>query len=129
MSWIPATSVLAVLLLVAIVAAIVARRGRARLARRIRALNDELVAASADASVGRRLSIHDDADSAAFASNINRLFDAVDERDQKIQGRDRLFRDFAKTLPEIVVIHDEKILLANESAASLVGLEPATRRS
>jgi len=124
MSWIPATSVLAVLLLVAIVAAIVARRGRARLARRIRALNDELVAASADASVGRRLSIHDDADSAAFASNINRLFDAVDERDQKIQGRDRLFRDFAKTLPEIVVIHDEKILLANESAASLVGLEP-----
>jgi diguanylate cyclase (GGDEF)-like protein/PAS domain S-box-containing protein len=40
-----------------------------------------------------------------------------------IQGRDRLFMDFARTLPEIVIIHDERILLANESAASLVGLE------
>ena len=28
-------------------------------------------------------------------------------------------------LPEIVLIHDDKILLANESAASLIGVEPA----
>jgi PAS domain S-box-containing protein len=52
-----------------------------------------------------------------------RLFDALSERDQKIQGRDRLFRDFARTLPEIVLIHDEKVLLANDSAAALIGLE------
>jgi diguanylate cyclase (GGDEF)-like protein/PAS domain S-box-containing protein len=55
---------------------------------------------------------------------VNRLFDALGERDEKIQGRDRLFRDFARTLPEIVIVHTDKILLANESAASLVGLEP-----
>ena len=60
-----------------------------------------------------------------LALTINRLFDALSERDQMIQGRDRLFRDFARTLPEIVLIHDEKILLANDSAASLIGLEPA----
>jgi diguanylate cyclase (GGDEF)-like protein/PAS domain S-box-containing protein len=53
------------------------------------------------------------------------LFDALGERDAKIQGGDRLFKDFTRTLPEIVIIHDEKILLSNESAASLVGLEPA----
>jgi len=86
-------------------------------------LNQEMLEASDDASVGRRLTIPQDADSAQVASTINRLFDALGERDEKIQGRDRLFTDFAKTLPEIVLVHDEKILLANESAASLVGLD------
>jgi len=86
-------------------------------------LNREMLEASRDASVGRRLSIPRDPDSAQFASTVNRLFDALGERDEKIQVRDRLFKDFARTLPEIVIIHDEKILLANESAASLVGLD------
>ncbi len=97
---------------------------RARLARRIRRLNDEMLEASRDASVGHRLSVPNDPDTAQLAQTVNRLFDALGERDEKIQGRDRLFKDFAGTLPEIVVIHDEKILLANESAASLVGLQP-----
>jgi len=93
--------------------------------RRIEAINQELIAASRDASVGRRLTIPNDADAAQLAHTVNRLFDALGERDEKIQGRDRLFKDFARTLPEIVIIHDEKILLANESAASLVGLDAA----
>jgi diguanylate cyclase (GGDEF)-like protein/PAS domain S-box-containing protein len=95
------------------------------LAARVRKLNEELLAASADASVGRRLSVPDHAETGQLALTVNRLFDALGERDEKIQDRDRLFTDFARTLPEIVMIHDDKILLANESAASLVGLEPA----
>ena len=98
---------------------------RSNLSRRVRRLSEELLEASKDASVGHRLTIPNDPDTAQIAQNINRLFDAVGERDEKIQGRDRLFKDFARTLPEIVIIHDEKILLPNESAASLVGLEPA----
>ena len=86
-------------------------------------LNREMLEASRDASVGRRLSIPEDPDAAQLASTINRLFDALGERDEKIQSRDRLFTDFARTLPEIVIVHDEKILLANESAASLIGLD------
>ena len=97
---------------------------RSKLARRIRSLNDEMLEASRDASVGRRLTIPNDPDAAQIAQTVNRLFDALGERDEKIQGRDRLFKDFARTLPEVVIIHDEKILLANESAASLVGLQP-----
>jgi diguanylate cyclase (GGDEF)-like protein/PAS domain S-box-containing protein len=84
-----------------------------------------MLAVSADASLGRRLTIPEDSESARIAHTVNRLYDALSERDEKIQGRDRLFTDFARTLPEIVIVHDEKILLANESAASLVGLEPA----
>jgi diguanylate cyclase (GGDEF)-like protein/PAS domain S-box-containing protein len=115
--------VLSALLLVAIIASIALWFAKQRSAQRIATLNQEMLEASRDASVGRRLSIPGDPDAAQLANTINRLFDAVGERDEKIQGRDRLFTDFARTLPEIVIVHDEKILLANESAASLIGLE------
>lgn len=121
------TSIISVLMLLAVLAvgtSVALWVSRVRLARRIRRLNDEMHEASRNASVGHRLAIPDDPDTAQLAQTINRLFDALGERDEKIQGRDRLFKDFARTLPEIVVIHNEKILLANESAASLVGLEP-----
>jgi diguanylate cyclase (GGDEF)-like protein/PAS domain S-box-containing protein len=98
------------------------RKGR-RQAERLGELNRELVAVSGDASVGRRLSAGD-GDIGALASTINRLFDAIGERDEEIQGRDRLFTDFARTLPEIVLVHDERIILANEGAASLIGINP-----
>ncbi len=96
-----------------------------RLAGRVKQFKEEMLEASRDASVGRRMTIPDDPDTGDLAHTVNRLFDALGERDAKIQGRDRLFKDFARTLPEIVLIHDEKILLANDSAASLVGLESA----
>ncbi len=105
--------------------AIVLWRSRRRALGRIERLNKETLEASRDASVGRRLTIPNEPQTAQLAHTVNRLFDALGERDEKIQGRDRLFADFARTLPEIVMIHDERILLANESAASLVGLEPA----
>jgi len=118
------TTLLAFALLLTLVGAGILWRGRARMAERVRRLNDELLAASRDASVGRRLTVPKDPATARLAETVNRLFDALGERDQKIQGRDRLFRDFARTLPEIVLIHDEKIMLANLPAAGLVGLEP-----
>ncbi len=117
--------VLSGLFLLAMIAGVVQWRKRQALARRFREFNEQLHEVSADASIGRRLSVPEDRDAAGLAHTVNRLFDALSERDQKIQGRDRLFRDFSRTLPEIVIIHDEKILLANESAAGLVGLEPA----
>ena len=116
---------LAALASLAVAAAVIVWLARARLARRVKQLNAEMLEASRDASVGRRLTVPDDPDTAQLAHTVNRLFDALGERDEKIQGRDRLFKDFARTLPEIVIIHDEKILLANESAASLVGLDAA----
>jgi diguanylate cyclase (GGDEF)-like protein/PAS domain S-box-containing protein len=96
------------------------RRYRERLSR----LNLELVAVAGDASVGRRLSLGDNGEIGAIAKTINRLFDAIGERDEEIHDRDRLFVDFARTLPEVVLLHDERILLANESAAALLGLTP-----
>ncbi|MDJ0919080.1 MAG: EAL domain-containing protein [Woeseiaceae bacterium] len=115
---------LALLLVLAIAVAGLAWWARGRLSARVRKLHEEVIAVSQDASVGRRLSVTGDDEAAELSRTVNQLFDALGERDQKIQGRDRLFRDFARTLPEIVLVHDEKIMLANESAASLIGLEP-----
>ena len=115
---------LAGLLLLALLVGVIQWRKRQVLARRFQEFNEHLHEVSADASIGRRLIVPEDTEAAVLANTINRLFDALGERDQKIQGRDRLFRDFSRTLPEIVIIHDEKILLANAAAAELVGLEP-----
>ena len=114
---------LSVLLGLAVAVGISFALQKRRSRRRIERMNKEILEASGDASVGRRLTVPEDPDSAQLVTTINRLFDALGERDEKIHGRDRLFREFARTLPEIVIIHDEKILLANDSAASLVGLE------
>jgi diguanylate cyclase (GGDEF)-like protein/PAS domain S-box-containing protein len=114
---------LSILLGLAVVVGISFAMQKRRAQRRIEVMNKELLEASQDASVGRRLTVPIDPDSAQLANTVNRLFDALGERDEKIHGRDRLFKEFARTLPEIVIIHDEKILLANDSAASLIGLE------
>jgi len=104
--------VVSILLAIATVAAIAALVSKRRLERRLQALNDELVDVPDERSV------------AILASTVNKLFDAVGERDAKILDRDRMFADFARTIPEIVLIHDDRILLANDSAASLIGLSP-----
>lgn len=123
------TSTVIIIILIAVAAAAVAAllvigRKRRRLVRRVGNLNDELMEVSRDASVGRRLVEEGSGGIADLAKTINRLFDAIGERDEEIHDRDRLFADFSRTLPEVVLVHDERILLANESAASLIGLEP-----
>lgn len=100
-------------------------RDRGRIAGQVDRLSKELIEVSADASVGRRLSARGAGSISDLANTINQLFDAIGERDEEIQDRDQLFADFSRTLPEIVLVHDERILLANDSAAGLIGLEAA----
>lgn len=115
---------LALLLVIAVACAVLYWRRVQRHNRAIRDFKDDLLAVSADASVGRRLTVPASDSLADLANTINQLFDALGERDEEIQDRDRLFANFARTIPEVVLIHDERILLANDSAASLVGLAP-----
>jgi len=114
---------LAALLVIALVALVIAWRRRRQLTARLDRLNEEVIAVAGDASVGRRLPGSDDGDMGALTGTINRLFDAIGNRDEELQDKDKLFAEFAQTLPEIVLVHDERILLANDKAASLIGLE------
>lgn len=94
------------------------------LRQQLRHFSREVVDAAADASVGRRLDASDSEDFGDLTVTINQLFDALSARAEEVHDRDQLFVEFARTLPEIVVIHDERILLANNSAADLLGLAP-----
>jgi len=116
---------LAVVAVAATTVAVALWASRRRLSDRVARLNAETLEVSRDASVGLRLSPSSDPELAQLAATINRLFDALGERDERLNEHDRLFQDFARTLPEIVLIHTDKILVANESAAALLGLEPA----
>ncbi len=111
-------------LLVALALAAIFFLRRRRLQRQLREFNEELVETAADAYVGRRLDIRREGSLGDVRETVNRLFDALAERDEEIQDRDRLFAEFARTIPEVVLIHDERILLANDSAARLIGLSP-----
>ncbi len=124
MSLEPYTIVLAAALGIVLIALILSSARFRELRRRVRTFREELIDVSADSAVGRRLTTGGDAEFQDLARTVNQLFDALGERDEEIQDRDRLFADFARTLPEIVMVHDERILLANDSAAALVGLAP-----
>lgn len=81
-----------------------------------------IVEASADSLVGRRIDKQEAGSLGDLADVVNRLLDALSERDEAVQGREQLFMDLVTTLPEVVLVHDERILLTNDSAAALVGL-------
>ena len=117
MSTIVLTLILAAVLALLLVTIIGLWLAKRRTRKRIEKLNAELIATADDSSVGRRLSTADEGYVGNLAATINRLFDALAEREEEIQDRDKMFVDFARTLPEVVLVHDEKILLANESAA------------
>ena len=110
-------------LLFAVGTAVWFARERKRAELRLGNFRSEVIDAAADALVGSRLDTTD-GEFGELGETINSLLDALGERDEKIQDRDRLFVDFARTLPEIVVVHNERILLANGSASALVGLGP-----
>lgn len=124
MSAITLTVILAVTLAMTVAGMLVLWRGNRNTEKKLSDLNRELFAVSGDSSVGRRLPVSGNGEIARLAETINRLFDALGERDEEIQDREKLFMNFARTLPEIVLVHEERILFANDSAAALVGLPP-----
>lgn len=117
-------AILAIALAVVVIALALVLFVHHGLRQHLRQFSGEVVEAAADASVGRRLDATESEDFSDLTVTINQLFDALSARAEEVHDRDRLFVEFARTLPEIVVIHDERILLANDSAANLLGLAP-----
>lgn len=115
--------VLAVALAVCL--AVIAWQGwqRAQHRNRLRELTASIQSVASLSSVGHRLDIADFEDSPELAQTINQLFDALAERDDEVDTREQLFRDFATAVPEVLLIHDQRIYFANEPAASLVGVD------
>lgn len=99
-------------------------RGRAALSRALSGLNREVFAAAETASFGQRVPSAPQPEVAALGETINRLFDALGAKDRQLQQREALFQDLANTLPEVVLVHRERIIFANGAAAGLLGVSP-----
>lgn len=109
------------MLLVAACSFLWARQRRMR--GQLQALHDEVQDVASDASVGRRLQAQPEQELAPINDTINKLFDALNEKEVELAERDVWFQRFTDALPEVAIIHNERILFANDSAAALLGVE------
>jgi diguanylate cyclase (GGDEF)-like protein/PAS domain S-box-containing protein len=92
-------------------------------ARQIAALNREIVDVAEGAAFGKRIARVDTTPELnQLSATINQLFDALSGKDAEMRQREALFRDLANTLPEVVLVHRDRIIFANRVAADLLGL-------
>jgi len=92
--------------------------------RKIAAFHEEVVDVATNVNFGKRIPVERSGDDlAGLGKTINRLFDALGEREQDAQARETLFRDLADTMPDVVLVHTDKILYANKAAAELLGID------
>ena len=57
-----------------------------------------------------------------LSETINQLFEALHAKDEAARQRERLFRDLADTMPEVILVHTDKIYFANREAGELFGM-------
>ncbi|MEL7536038.1 MAG: EAL domain-containing protein [Pseudomonadota bacterium] len=91
---------------------------------RLKRLNNEILGVTEQAPFGQRLSVALTPEAPELAQTVNQLLDALEERGRAVGEREQLFREFALTMPEVVLVHDQRIYFANDAAADLVGLAP-----
>jgi diguanylate cyclase (GGDEF)-like protein/PAS domain S-box-containing protein len=98
------------------------RRGQ-RLSGMLADLHREVHDAAEHGQFGKRVDYpRGQADIAPLGETINALFDTLQARDREIREREALFIDLANTMPEVVVVHRERILFANRVAGELLGM-------
>ncbi len=99
---------------------------RRRFTSRISRLNSELVAITEDRRFGDRVTVSGQDDAVAnLETTVNRMFEVLDAKDQKLSERENLFRDLAESVQEAIVVHRGEIVYANPRAAALRGVRQA----
>lgn len=59
---------------------------------------------------------------ARLSDSINELFSALGAKDDQMRQREALFQDLANTMPEVVLVHTDKVMFANQAAADLLAV-------
>jgi len=118
------TGFLAVCLAAALLLLIWALRARRRDARRLDQFRSEIVDAAENAAFGERVTVRDTGPLGELASTVNRLFDALASRDADLRRRENSVEELVDTMPEVVLLHTDRVLYANSSAGALLGLDP-----
>ena len=99
-------------------------RSRARNRLALERLREDILDAAEHAAFGKRLEAGGAPELIALGATVNQLFDALSGKDKELRQRDSLFEDLANTLPEIVLVHRNRLIFANRAAGELLGLAP-----
>ena len=99
-------------------------RTRGDYARGVASLNREIVEAAEAAVFGKRVALPASSvvEIGQLGDNVNRLFDALNTKDRQMRQREALFQDLANTMPEVVLVHRDRVIFANSAAGALMGL-------
>jgi len=88
-------------------------------------LQKEVTGVSASSSFGKRVETGAlTPELSQIGQVVNELFDALHAKDSQARNREELFKDLANALPEVVLVHHDKVLFANNEAGKLLGVEP-----
>ncbi len=101
-------------------------RTRGDYTRGVAALNREILDAAETAAFGKRVALpaSNVPEIGQLGDNVNRLFDALSTKDRQMRQREALFQDLANTMPEVVLVHRDRVIFANSAASALMGLTP-----
>jgi len=101
-------------------------RTRGDYTRGVAALNREILDAAEAAAFGKRVALpaSNIPEIGQLGDNVNRLFDALSTKDRQMRQREALFQDLANTMPEVVLVHRDRVIFANSAASALMGLTP-----
>ena len=99
-------------------------RTRGEYARGVASLNREIIEAAEAAVFGKRVTLPATSvpEIGQLGDNVNRLFDALNTKDRQMRQREALFQDLANTMPEVVLVHRDRVIFANSAAGALMGL-------
>ena len=99
-------------------------RTRGDYTRGVAALNREILDAAEAAAFGKRVALpaSNVPEIGQLGDNVNRLFDALSTKDRQMRQREALFQDLANTMPEVVLVHRDRVIFANSAASALMGL-------
>ncbi|MEO8223767.1 MAG: PAS domain S-box protein, partial [Gammaproteobacteria bacterium] len=101
-------------------------RSRGAFVRGVATLNREILEAAEAAAFGKRVALPagDGPGISQLGDNVNRLFDALNTKDRQMRQREALFQDLANTMPEVVLVHRDRVIFANQAAGALLGVPP-----
>ncbi len=100
-------------------------RRQRRYVRQVAALHRDAIESAEASAFGQRVSrrgLPDDL--AELGDTFNLLFDALASKDAQTRQRESLFQELANAVPDLVLVHRERIVFANNVAAEPVGLAP-----
>jgi PAS domain S-box-containing protein len=98
-------------------------RRQRRFAQQVTAMHRDVVESAEAAAFGKRVERRDlPEELGELGGTVNLLFDALASKDAEIRRRDTLFQDLANLLPDRVLVHRERIIFANKTAAESLGL-------